>query len=283
MAERIATAAELLAQSHADKRQTSSRLHPGLGWTIGQIIPIVVLLLWQLAASRQWIEADLLPSPTTIAQTFWAMVQDGSLANDIIVTVYRLVLGFVFGTAAGTSAGLLTGAMPFARRLLDPTLQALRSVPSLAWVPLFILWFGIYDTSKVILIAVGVFFPVYLNLMAAIAGVDRKLIEVGRVHDYGKLRLMLRIQLPAAMPLYLTGIRGGLGLGWMFIASAEMMGANNGLGFILTNGEEIGRPDQIIVAILAFAVLGKTTDWLLARAAARWTSWQDKLHPETGA
>ncbi|MCB8879839.1 ABC transporter permease [Acidisoma cellulosilytica] len=283
MAEHSVTAAALTARHQTAGSAASVRRLPGFGWSVGLIVPIMVLLLWQLAAGGAWIEADLLPSPATIAQTFWAMVQDGSLANDILVTVYRLALGFVLGTAAGTVAGLLTGALPLARRLLDPTLQALRSVPSLAWVPLFILWFGIYDTSKVILIAVGVFFPVYLNLMAAIAGVDRKLIEVGRVHDYGKLRLMLRIQLPAAMPLYLTGIRGGLGLGWMFIASAEMMGANNGLGFILTNGEEIGRPDQIIVAILAFAVLGKSTDWLLARTAERLTDWQDKLHPETGA
>ncbi|MCB8875660.1 ABC transporter permease [Acidisoma silvae] len=283
MAEHSATAEALATRDQAQERPAAQGGRLTLGWTIGLIVPAVLLLAWQLAAGQQWIEADLLPAPVTIAQTFWAMAQDGSLANDILVTVYRLALGFVFGTVAGTVAGMATGAMPFARRLLDPTLQALRSVPSLAWVPLFILWFGIADTSKVILIAVGVFFPVYLNLMAAIAGVDRKLIEVGRVHDYGRLRLMLRIQLPAAMPLYLTGIRGGLGLGWMFIASAEMMGANNGLGFILTNGEEVGRPDQIIVAILAFAVLGKTTDWIVARLAARLTGWQDKLSAESGA
>jgi sulfonate transport system permease protein len=264
-------------------RETAPRRSSGLLWPVGLIVPALALFVWQLAAQRKWIEEDLLPSPLTIVQTLGAMVRDGSLLIDIAVTVYRLALGFLFGAAAATVLGLLTGAVPLARRLLDPALQALRSVPSLAWVPLFILWFGIYDTSKIILIAVGVFFPVYLNLMAGIAGVDRKLIEVGRVHDYGLLRQMLRIQLPAALPLYLTGLRGGLGLGWMFIASAEMMGATNGLGFILTNGEEIGRPDQIIVAILAFAVLGKTTDWMLSRYARRLTAWQDTLHPETGA
>ena len=283
MAERIASADALQAPGRAEARSRGGLRLPGLGWAIGLIVPAVILLLWQCAAERHWLDADILPSPGTVTRTLWSMLQDGTLLTDIAVTVYRLAIGFVIGTAAGTVAGLLTGAIPFARRLLDPMLQALRSVPSLAWVPLFILWFGIYDTSKVILIAVGVFFPIYLNLMAAIAGVDRKLIEVGRVHDYGWLRQMLRIQLPAALPLYLTGIRGGLGLGWMFIASAEMMGANNGLGFILTNGEEIGRPDQIMVAILVFAVLGKSTDWLLARGAARLTAWQDTLHPETGA
>jgi sulfonate transport system permease protein len=283
MPEAGATAAALEALREADAPRAAHRRLPALRWPVGLVVPVLALLLWQFAAQQKWIEEDLLPSPATIGETFREMVQDGSLATDIGVTVYRLALGFVFGVAAGTVAGLVTGAVPFARRLLDPTLQALRSVPSLAWVPLFILWFGIYDTSKVILIAVGVFFPVYLNLMAGIAGVDRKLIEVGRVHDYSRIRQMLRIQLPAALPNYLTGIRGGLGLGWMFIASAEMMGANNGLGFILTNGEQIGRPDQIIVAILAFAVIGKTTDWLLSRFAGGLTAWQDTLHPETGA
>lgn len=261
----------------APRGDAAPRGLPRLGWTISLIVPLLAVLLWQIAAWLGWVEADLLPSPATILATGWGMVLDGSLGLDIAVTVYRLALGFLFGAAAATAAGLLTGAIPFARRLLDPSLQALRAVPSLAWVPLFILWFGIYDTSKIILIAVGVFFPVYLNLMAGIADVDRKLIEVGRVHDYGRLRQMLRIQLPAALPPYLTGIRGGLGLGWMFIASAEMMGANNGLGFILENGEQVGRPDQIIVAILAFAALGKTTDWLIARGARRLTAWQDRL------
>jgi len=267
----------------APRAKAASQRFTGLVWPVGLLVPVALLLVWQVAAQRQWIEEDLLPAPLTILRTLIGMLRDGSLVIDVAVTVYRLALGFVFGVAAATVLGLLTGAVPTARRLLDPTLQALRSVPSLAWVPLFILWFGIYDTSKVILIAVGVFFPVYLNLMAGIAGVDRKLIEVGRVHDYSRLKQMLRIQLPAALPLYLTGVRGGLGLGWMFIASAEMMGANNGLGFILTNGEEIGRPDQIIVAILAFAVLGKTTDWLLSRFARRLTAWQDTLNAETGA
>lgn len=282
MADPASSAALIGSRPAGAGRLAAARRVPDLGWALGIILPLLLLLLWQVAASAQWIEADLLPSPAAIAATGWGMVRDGSLALDIAVTVYRLALGFAFGLVAGTLAGLVTGAVPLARRLLDPTLQALRSVPSLAWVPLFILWFGIYDTSKVILIAVGVFFPVYLNLMAGIAGVDRKLIEVGRVHDYAAIRQMLRIQLPAALPLYLTGIRGGLGLGWMFIASAEMMGANNGLGFILTNGEQIGRPDQIIVAIFAFALLGKTTDWAVARLARRLTAWQDTL-PTEGA
>jgi sulfonate transport system permease protein len=250
---------------------------------IGLFLPVLCVLLWQFVAARGWVEADLLPSPLQVARTLLSMTQDGSLAADLGATGQRLALGFLFGALAATVMGTLTGASLRARQFFDPLLQALRNVPSLAWVPLFIIWFGIYDTSKILLIAGGVFFPVYLSLMNGIAGVDRKLIEVGRVHGYSRLPLMWRVQLPACSPAYLTGLRGGLGLGWMFVASAEMMGASNGLGFVLTNGEQIGRPDQVIAAILVFAACGKTTDWILARVAGTATSWQDTLHRGEGA
>ncbi len=190
-------------------------------------------------------------------------------------TVWRLAWGFVIGAAAGTVLGALCGASVFARAILDPTVQALRSVPSLAWVPLFILWFGIFETSKITLIAVGVFFPVYLNLMSGIANVDRKLIEVGEVHGYSRVRRLIRIQIPAALPSYVVGLRSGLGLGWMFVSAAELLGASSGLGFVLDDGEQTGRPERVLVAILLFGICGKLTDVVLATVGARLVSWQD--------
>ncbi len=148
-------------------------------------------------------------------------------------------------------------------------------MPSLAWVPLFILWLGIFEGSKITLIAVGVFFPVYLNLMSGIVGVDRKLIEVGTVHGFSRLRCLLRIQLPAALPAYVTGLRSGLGLGWMFVSAAELLGASSGLGFVLDDGEQTGRPERVLVAILLFGVCGKLSDLLLASVGGRLVAWQD--------
>jgi len=277
MAELTPSAAEFAAEERGEVPAASVLLPNAWRWPLGVILPAICVLSWQLVAVLGWVGADLLPSPLTVAQTIIVMARDGSLWSDIGATAQRLALGFLFGAAAATFAGALTGASACCRRLLDPMLQGLRNVPSLAWVPLFIIWFGIYDASKILLIAVGVFFPVYLNLMNGIAGVDRKLIEVGRVHGYSRLALLLRVQLPASLPAYLTGLRGGLGLGWMFVASAEMMGASTGLGFILTNGEEVGRPDQVIAAIVAFALLGKATDWGLAQGARRLTNWQDTI------
>ena len=277
MAELTPSAAEFAAAELGEAPAAAARLPNVWRWPLGIILPAICVLSWQLVAFLGWVGADLLPSPIIVAQTIIGMARDGSLWLDIGATAQRLALGFLFGASAATFAGALTGASACCRRLLDPMLQGVRNVPSLAWVPLFIIWFGIYDTSKILLIAVGVFFPVYLNLMNGIAGVDRKLIEVGQVHGYSRLALLLRVQLPASLPAYLTGLRGGLGLGWMFVASAEMMGASTGLGFILTNGEEVGRPDQVIAAIVAFALLGKATDWVLAQGARRLTDWQDTI------
>ena len=149
------------------------------------------------------------------------------------------------------------------RRLLDPTLQALRAIPSIAWVPLFILWLGIFEASKVALIAVGVFFPVYLGIAGAILSVDRKLVEVGHVFRLSRVKLARRILLPAVLPEAVIALRSGLGLGFMFVVAAEFMGASEGLGYLLVDGQQMGKPDQILAAIIAFALLGKTADSLL--------------------
>jgi sulfonate transport system permease protein len=142
-------------------------------------------------------------------------------------------------------------------------------------VPLFILWFGIFETPKVTLIAVGVFFPVYLGVMAAIRSVDRKVVEVGRVFRLTGPQLVRRILLPAILPAYVTALRAGLGLGWMFVVAAEFMGASQGLGYLLVDGQQLGKPAQIVAAIVTFAVLGKATDSLLALAAAPFLRWED--------
>ncbi len=247
-------------------------------WTrpaLGLIVPLVLLLAWQIVAGAGLVPASMLPSPLLVVRTLVAMAQSGEMADAIMATGTRLALGFVLGAGAGTVLGALCGVSSIARALLDPLMQSLRSVPSLAWVPLFILWLGIFEASKITLIAVGVFFPVYLNLMSGIANVDRKLIEVGQVHGLSRLRRLLRIQIPAAMPAYVVGLRGGAGLGWMFVSAAELLGATNGLGFILDDGEQTGRPERVVAAILLFGVCGKVTDMVLAAIGARLTAWQD--------
>jgi len=246
---------------------------------VGLIVPILLLVAWQEAASAGLVPESVLPPPLRVLASLRDMAGSGELAQAVGVTTWRLGCGFAVGAAAGTVLGALCGVSALARRLLDPLLQALRSVPSLAWVPLFILWLGIFESSKITLIAVGVFFPVYLNLMSGIAQVDRKLLEVGVVHGYSRLRILWRIQLPAALPAYVVGLRSGLGLGWMFVSAAELLGASSGLGFILDDGEQTGRPERVLAAILLFGLCGKLTDLVLAQAGARLVAWQDIVGP----
>jgi sulfonate transport system permease protein len=247
------------------------------GGAMGLILPALLLILWEGLSRTGTAPPNLLPAPTTVLRTLRDMAASGELPGHIEITLLRVALGFLAGTAAATVLAALTGYSPLWRRLLDPTLQALKTIPSLAWVPLFVLWLGIFEASKVTLIAVGAFFPVYLNLMAGIQQVDRKLVEVARIHGYGGLTLVRRVLLPATLPAYFTGLRGGLGLAWMFVIAAEFMGASEGLGFLLIDGQQTGRPAYIMAALLIFALFGKLGDVVLVLAGRRFVAWQDSF------
>lgn len=241
----------------------------------GLILPLVMVFAWQLGANLGVISAHLFPSPVTILRTIIALADDGSLPLHLAATLCRVAAGFGLGVLFGTIIGALSGAFPRVRAMIDPTFQALRAIPSIAWVPLFILWLGIFEASKIALIAVGVFFPIYLTLMSAINQVDRRLIEVGLVYRLGPWARLFRILLPAALPAYMTGLRSGLGLGWMFVVAAELMGASEGIGYLLIDGQQTGKPALILAAILLFALCGKATDYLLYQTMARFVTWQD--------
>jgi sulfonate transport system permease protein len=243
------------------------------------LLPVAGALLWELAARRGWIQARLMPPPSVVLASIADLWRSGELTLHMAATLRRVAVGFALGVAAATVLGALTGYLDLARRLLDPTIQAIRNIPSIAWVPLFILWFGIFEASKVILIAVGVFFPVYLGLMTGIQGVDRKLVEVGRIYHFGPLQMICRVLVPAALPAWLTGVRNGLGLGWMFVIAAELMGASEGLGYLLVDGQMTGNAAAIMASLVLFALLGKASDVLLLRLARPWLAWQDSFKP----
>ncbi len=245
----------------------------GLLW--GLALPVTLALIWEVVVATGLNTGRLLPPPSVIAITLYDLWAKGDLTGHIGATLWRVVVGFGFGVLVGTVLGALTGYARPAARMLDPTLQALRAIPSIAWVPLFILWFGIFETPKITLIAVGVFFPVYLGVMEAIRSVDRKVVEVGRIFRLSGPQLVWRILLPAILPAYVTALRSGLGLGWMFVVAAEFMGASQGLGYLLIDGQQLGKPAQIVAAIVTFAVLGKATDSLLALTAAPFLRWED--------
>jgi sulfonate transport system permease protein len=239
------------------------------------LLPAILIAAWEISVRNGLIDLNLYSSPTQILSEVSKLIADGSLLQHLESTFSRVVVGFASGALAATLLGAVTGFSRLSRELLDPLLQSLRSIPSMAWVPLFILWLGINESSKISLIALGVFFPVYLNLMNGVRNVDRKLVEVGLASGFRGAQLVWRIILPASLPAYLVGLRQGLALGWMFVVAAEIMGASRGLGYLLIDGESTGRPAIMIASVILFGICGKLTDSLLVTLSARWLSWQD--------
>jgi sulfonate transport system permease protein len=261
------------------RRATRDRMARWSRPMLGLALPVGLAVVWEIIVRLGFSDGRLVPPPSRIYQEFAELAQSGELLRHVIATLLRVTVGFGLGTVAGTLLGAIAGYSALVRRVIDPSLQGLRAVPSIAWIPLFILWLGIFETSKVALIAVGVFFPIYLGVVGAVLSVDRKIVEVGRAFRLSGAAMVRRILLPAVLPAYVVSIRAGLGLGWMFVIAAEFMGASEGLGYLLIDGQQLGKPAEIVAAILAFAVLGKITDAIVVLASAPFLRWEDKFRP----
>jgi len=245
------------------------------GKGLGLILPVILLVIWEGAVRLGWVSAHLLPPPSELAGTLFDLAQSGALLDHIRVSSGRVLAGFAIGAGLALPVAAAVGLSRRVEALLDPTFQAIRAIPSLAWVPLLLLWLGIDEASKISLIAIGAFFPVYLNFVAGIQNVDRKLVEVGGIYGLSGFRLITRIFLPAALPNLFTGLRTGLSLAWMFLVAAELIAATKGLGYLLTDGRETGRADLVVVAIIVLALLGKISDSLLRILEHRLLAWRD--------
>lgn len=240
----------------------------------GLALPVAIVVLLEIVVRIGWLPSYQMPAPSEVALTL-AELADGALWKHIGASLLRVLSGFVVGAGLGLIFAAWVGLSREAEAYLEPTFAGLRSIPSLAWVPLLLLWLGIGETSKVVLIAIGAFFPVYLNGVAAIRGIDRKWVEVGQMYGFGRGRLIRRILLPAALPGLFTGLRSGMSLAWMFLVAAELIAATKGLGYLLSDGRETSRPDIVLAAIIVLALLGKTCDGLLAGLERRFLAWRD--------
>ena len=241
----------------------------------GLLLPSALLIVWEAVVRAGLVSAHQLPPPTELLTTLVQLAGNGTLLEHIGISSVRVLIGFLIGTGLAIVVGAAVGLSRRAEALLDPTFQALRAIPSLAWVPLLLLWLGVDEAPKIALIAIGAFFPVYLNFVAGIQNVDRKLVEVGGIYGLTGWRLIARIFLPSALPNLFTGLRTGLALSWMFLVAAELIAASRGLGYLLTDGRESGRADLVIVAIIVLALLGKTSDSLLRWLEDRLLDWRD--------
>jgi sulfonate transport system permease protein len=237
------------------------------------LLPLALIAVWQLASSRGWLSTRVLPAPVDVLVAAWKLAESGELWNHVKISAGRALLGLAVGGGLGLVLGLLTGSVRWIETLLDSTIQMIRNIPALALIPLVILWFGIDETAKLFLIAVSVFFPIYINTFHGIRNVDRGLIEMGRTYGLSRWGLYTQVVLPGALSSILVGLRFSLGLMWVILIVAETISAQAGIGYLTMNAREFLQTDIVLVGILLYALLGKLAD-LFARGLERyWLRW----------
>lgn len=243
----------------------------------GSILPLILIAIWQYATWAGWISGTLLPSPYAIAVQGYELLISGELLHHLGISVARAATGFLLGGAIGLATGLAAGFLRPAEQAIDPMLQMLRTIPHLAITPLFILWFGIGETSKVLLIALGAFFPLYVNTFLGIRGVDRKLVEVARVLEFSRFEQIRLVILPGAMPNILLGVRLSMGVSWLGLVVAEMMGSGSGVGYLIQDARQFSVITIVFVGIVIFAAVGKLSDSLVRWLEKRLLKWRDNF------
>ncbi|WP_413004205.1 ABC transporter permease [Paenibacillus sp. 1P03SA] len=244
-------------------------------WTHGLLVPIVLLAVWQAAGMSGLVGKEQLPAPSDIARRFAELGLSGELLEHIGVSFVRAAGGFALGALAGLLVGLFTGIGKLIERTLDPSLQMLRTVPLLALIPLFILWFGIGEFSKILMISLAAFFPVYLNTFTGIRSVDSKLYEVTRILQYSRGRQLTKLIIPSALPHILLGLRLAMGVSWLVLVFAELMGTSAGIGYMIEDARTYSNTDIVFVGIILFALVGSLSDLAVHALEKRWLGWRD--------
>lgn len=235
--------------------------------------PVALLVAWQVASMTGVLDEKTLAAPTRLAQTAWDLTASGELLEAVAVSARRAALGFGLGACVALAAGAVVGLTRLGDALLDPLMQMLRTLPLFGLVPLFIIWFGIQEEPKIYLVALSVVVPLYLNLVAALRGVDRDLVEVARVLRLTPAESLRHLYLPAVLPGVLVGLRQALGLAWITLIVAEQVNAGAGLGYLINNARDFLLTEVIVVGLLCYAALGLATDSavrLVERRALRW-------------
>ena len=245
-------------------------------------LPIVLLILWEVAARTGLITARLMPAPSTVAAAFWKSLLDGTLIYHTYISTQRALIGLVIGGGLGFVAGIVNGLWKPAETLLDSTLQMLRNIPHLALVPLVILWFGIDETAKIFLVSIGVFFPIYINTFYGVRTIDPQLIEMAHVYGLDRKALIQRIILPGALPSILVGLRYALGFMWLTLIVAETISATSGIGYMTMNAREFLMTDVVLLGIIIYALLGKVADTATRLIEKRVLVWHPAYQPEKG-
>jgi sulfonate transport system permease protein len=239
--------------------------------------PLVLVLVWEAASRTGLIPSHTLAAPSSVLGTFWEMLASGELARNLAVSLWRAALGLVIGFALGVVLALAAGLTKRGDAAIDPLVQVKRTIPVIALTPLFIIWFGIGETTKIALIAFAVMLPVYINLYQGIRGVDVRLMDAARSFGLGRAALIWHVVLPGALPSLLTGLRYSLSIAVLMLVFAEQINASAGIGFLINDARDAMRTDIIVVCLLVYAILGLAGDALVRRLEAGTLSWRPSL------
>jgi sulfonate transport system permease protein len=245
---------------------------PGLAVRVA--VPILVVVFWQLGGSGGLWSTAVLPSPTDVVRQFGDLIANGQLPQHLLASLRRVLVGATAGISIGLTLGVAVGLWRRAEQAIDATLQMLRTIPFLVILPLFILWFGVDELPKVLIIAIGTALPMYLNTASGVRAVDPRLMEMAEQFGLNRVGLIRNVVLPGAMPSILTGLRYSLGIGWLALVVAEQINAQQGLGFLISNAQALFQTEIIMVIVVVYALLGLATDLFVRLLEWRLLRWR---------
>lgn len=271
---RSVTLPSAAARKHRTGTQ-SSRLHKSWKSILNSLaFPLIILVIWESLAKSHVLPVILIPSLERIASTFVQDLSNGEIAGDIAVSAVRVIKGYLIGVVLGLTLGTLMGIFSRVNQFFSGIFDGIRQIPGLAWIPLLILWFGIGDLSKIVLIAKGTFFPILLNTIDGIRNTPKGYLELARLYHIRKRDLIRKVYLPSAIPFVLVGMRLGAGMAWMSVVAAEMLGSTSGIGYRMSDAQNLMQTDVLIVYMIVIGLVGGAVDLLLRVVTKRVVKWQ---------
>ena len=246
----------------------------------GLALPLLIIILWETFSSLGWLNHYLLPPPTQIGDRLLTIAGNGELIKHLEASLYRVVCGFSLALCMALPLGFLLGLTPGVRDFLTPSLSFFQQIPGIAWIPMFILWLGIDEASKIAIIVYSAFFPIFLNTLLGIAGTDPKLKEVAYTYGLSRWDLMIRVYLPSAAPSIFIGMRLGLSYCWRSLVAAELLGASKGIGYLIQEGREMAQPDLMFVGVFIIGLIGLCLDYIFHHLEKKFLPWQAKVETQ---
>lgn len=241
------------------------------------LLPCVLIIVWQCITASGMVKPILLPAPAQVIDSFIAMAYSGELAIHLGTSIVRVLEGFALAAILGVGLGIGLGIFPFMAELMEGVFGLFRPIPPIAWLPLSILWFGIEEGSKIFIITIGSFFPIFINVLDGIRQTDHKYVELAKVLEVPRQKFITKVIIPGALPFIISGLRVGLGYAWMCVVAAELSAGMKGIGYMLTDARALAQTDRVLVGMLTIGAVGKIMDSILKTAEKKIVNWKESF------